>query len=124
MPSLWRYMLTEMKKLTTRLIPSFGLAIAMALAIFTTIGCNQDDGEEVTFADVESVYNKECQSCHLNGDNYAPVMSGYEALKDAAMNKSLIDRIQGSGNVMPPSGKMSDERIQTFVDWVNGGYLE
>lgn len=116
-------MFEEMKKLTIRLIPSFGLAIAMALAIFT-IGCNQDDSEEVTFADVESVYNKECQSYHLNGDNYAPVMSGYEGLKDAAMNKSLIDRIQGTGNVMPPSGKMSDERIQTFVDWVNGGYLE
>lgn len=114
----------KMKRISSSLIPSFAWVIGVALITFATVGCGQDDSEEVTYSDVESVYNKECKSCHLNGDNYAPKMSGYEALKDAAMNKSLLDRIQASSNQMPPSGKMSDERIQTFVDWVDGGYLE
>jgi len=108
-----------------RVVSATFLCTITLIAVFTT-GCSSDDEEnDVTFGDdVESIFNSNCKGCHETGNNYAPIIFGYEEVKDAAMNKSLLDRIQAETNPMPPGGNMSSEDIQVFLDWADGGYLE
>ena len=101
------------------------MACSALLLVFAISSCGKTEDENLTFtADILPVYNTYCKSCHETGQNYAPVILGYASVKDAAMNKGLLDRIQSETNPMPVGGKMPAEEIQKFIDWAADGYLE
>lgn len=113
-----------MKLPTKRNFIRTAFAMSILSVSFAVASCGDDTSEDVTFSDVESVFKSNCIGCHETGENYAPVFSGYDGVKDKAMNGALLDRIQSDTAPMPPAGKMAAEDIQVFIDWADGGYLE
>jgi hypothetical protein len=53
------------------------------------------------------------------------VDTNYTEVKDAIENGSVLCKIQNNcGDVMPPSGKMSQGLIDMIISWKNQGYVE
>ncbi len=87
-------------------------------------------------ADVMSIFQSKCASCHgnlggWNASSYKAVMeSGTHApvvVPGDAANSLLAHKILGTqkeGMIMPPSEKLSDAEIQTIIDWINAGAPE
>lgn len=104
-----------------------GLFVSIIFQASFISSCSTDDPEEtnITYSEnIESIFSTNCASCHESGNNYAPIFSGYADVKDKTENGALLDRIQSDTNPMPPTGKMSAENIQAFIDWAEAGYLE
>lgn len=81
--------------------------------------------------DVMPIFRASCTACHgmmggWDATTYSGVMtSGVNApsvIPGDAAASPLIQRMQGSsGGLMPPAGKLADERIQLIIDWINAG---
>lgn len=84
-------------------------------------------------ADVYPILQEKCQMCH----NASTTLGGWDASSYEAVttsgdhapvvipgdpvNSLLAQRIQGIGNLMPPSGSLSREEIQAILDWIAAG---
>jgi mono/diheme cytochrome c family protein len=82
---------------------------------------------EVTYtANVKSIIDQNCIGCHASGSGLRPLET-YSQVKDAVLNTNLLDRIQrqnGTPGQMPQAGRMSQDRINTILQWNTDGLLE
>ena len=92
---------------------------------------------DVTFQDdVVPILEVNCTVCHgslggWDGRGYEDVINsgnnGPAVIPGDAVNSLLAQKILGThslGDIMPPSGKMSDAEIQIFLDWISAGALD
>lgn len=102
----------------------------------------ESDGDETQTGDVSfqndvvPILEAKCVVCHgsLGGwdsTGYGGVINsgnnGPAVIPDDAVNSLLAQKILGThslGDIMPPSGKMSDAEIQIFLDWISAGALD
>ena len=83
--------------------------------------------------DVYPILQQKCQACHnastaLGGwdaSSYESVMTsggeGPTVIPGDATNSLLAQRVQGIGQLMPPSGSLPSAEIQAIVDWIAAG---
>ena len=83
--------------------------------------------------DVYPILQEKCQLCHnastkLGGwdaSSYESAMTsgdhGPAVIAGDALNSPLAQRIQGIGNLMPPSGSLPQQEIQAILDWITAG---
>ena len=75
-------------------------------------------------ANVKPIMTNNCVSCHANGNQY-PNLETFAEVKEATKNGNVICRINGNcGDVMPQSGKMSQQTIDLIELWKFQSYLE
>lgn len=75
---------------------------------------------------VKSIIDENCIACHASGGSLIPLET-YADVKDALLNKKLLDRIQlqnGTAGQMPKAGRMSQDKINTILQWNTDGLLE
>jgi hypothetical protein len=73
------------------------------------------DTTNVTFAgSVKPIFNSNCISCHDKFNNYIDIVQD---------STEIINRINGIGDIMPQSGKMSSCNIRQIVIWIRNGGL-
>lgn len=112
---------------------SRNLLVAAALVSLTFVACQTEEDDDaaqqsastVTFADVSSIFETNCQSCH-NSSIMAGnlLLTNYAEIKEATQSGNVLSRINSSDNPMPVSGLMSQENRDLIQDWADGGYLE
>ena len=64
-----------------------------------------------------------CKSCHsYGGEGQILHLTNYDDVVNAIEDNDLLDRIQANdGNMMPPTGKMSQEDIERIIKWSDSG---
>jgi hypothetical protein len=84
-------------------------------------------------ADIQPIFEQSCMICHgnlggwnstsyesvMNTGNHAPVI-----IPGDPTNSLLYQMLIGTdkeGKLMPPTGKLSENRIQLIYDWIMGG---
>ena len=91
------------------------------------------DGAPSFATDVLPIFQLKCTVCHgtmggWTASSYTSVMTtGAHTpvlIPGDAINSLLVQKLQGTQSLMPPSGKLSDVEIQTIIDWINAGALE
>lgn len=106
--------------------------IALASCESVTYDEIQDDtlfqGDVTYNANVKTIINANCVSCHSAGGtaSFRP-LGTYAEVVDAVQNAGLLDRIQrqnGEDGVMPQSGRMPQNNIDVIVQWNTDGLLE
>ena len=85
-------------------------------------------GEEiVTYdADIKSIMDTECVSCHSIRGGYRP-LTNYAEVKQAVQVTNLLDRIQrqnGEPGAMPQGGRMSPLKVAMILQWNEDGLHE
>jgi uncharacterized membrane protein len=86
--------------------------------------------EIVTFQDVKSIFENNCQQCHSNPpQNGAPMpLVSFENVRDAVLSRGLINRIsrnEGDSGLMPLGGpRLPQSTINLIVSWEEDGLLE
>ena len=108
------------------------LFLTIVIAGYLIISCDSTTIQEIqpvvtnpTYnTDIKPLMTSKCTSCHsANGEN--PALTNYAEVKDAIENGSVLCKIQNNcGDVMPPSGKMSQGLIDMVINWKNQGYVE
>lgn len=89
-----------------------------------------EEPELVTYQDVNPIVSQNCLACHSNPpQNGAPMsLDTYAALKDAVLNRGLLDRItrqEGDSQLMPKGGpRLPQFKIDLFFSWNEDGLLE
>ncbi|SHG72338.1 Cytochrome C oxidase, cbb3-type, subunit III [Flavobacterium fluvii] len=79
---------------------------------------------------IKSIMDSNCISCHgTTPSGGAPMsLTTYQNVKDAVMNRGLIDRIsraQGAAGMMPYNGtRLPQSTINQVIDWKNNGFAE
>ena len=104
----------------------------MVLVGIVIVSCDSNTIQEIqpvvenpTYnANIEPIFSAKCVSCHgINEQN--PPLTNYTQIKDAIENGDVLCRIQNEcGEVMPPSGKMSQTLIDMINNWAAQGYVE
>ena len=83
--------------------------------------------DKVTYtANVKSIIDQNCIGCHASGGSLIPLET-YSDVKEALLNKNLLDRIQrqnGTPGQMPKAGRMAQDKINTILQWNTDGLLE
>ncbi|MBF4518899.1 cytochrome c [Flavobacterium sp. ANB] len=77
-------------------------------------------------ANTKAVFDANCIACHPSGGTLTPLET-YAEVKDAMQNTNLLDRIQrqnGTPGQMPKAGRMSQDKINTILQWNTDGLLE
>lgn len=110
----------------------FALSVLLVLALVSQTACYYDNEEEqygtvvcdttaISFSqDVLPIINSRCISCHApGGQQESSPYTSYEQIKnyDAAM----VERINGIGSIMPPTGAISTCEKLKIAAWVNAG---
>ncbi|MES2543603.1 MAG: cytochrome c [Bacteroidota bacterium] len=112
----------------------------LSISLFT-ISCSNDSEsdladndpitEPITYtADVKSIIDNNCLSCHGNPTSSGAPMSldTYEKVKEAVLNRGLTDRISradGSIGAMPLGGpRLSQNQINKIISWASNGQPE
>jgi hypothetical protein len=74
-------------------------------------------------ANVKSIIDNNCLSCHSSSGGEFPTMQTYLQVKDVAQNGLMICRIddQSCGSVMPQSGRLPQTKINTIKKWLING---
>ena len=84
------------------------------------------DGTYTYTGDIKSIIDQECIACHGATNTAAGYdISTYE--KTVSQITLLLERIDlqtGQAGVMPVAGRMSEEKIQAFKDWMDQGMPE
>lgn len=112
--------------------------VPFACMVFLFLGCTNDSESDLvdntvpsttTYTNsIKSIMDNNCISCHGNTPSGgAPMaLTTYQNVKDAVVNKGLIDRIsraQGASGMMPLGGtRLSQSSIDQIVDWKNNGF--
>jgi mono/diheme cytochrome c family protein len=82
---------------------------------------------KVTYnTNVKAIIDENCIGCHASGGSLIPLET-YDEVKDALLNKKLLDRIQlqnGTAGQMPKAGRMAQDKINTILQWNTDGLLE
>ena len=95
-------------------------------------------GGSVSFSgQITPLFQVKCQVCHNQGTSmggwdstsYETIMNsgnnGPVVIAGDVTNSILAQRVSGTqGGIMPPTGKMSDEEVQTILDWIAAGAPE
>ncbi|SHG87176.1 hypothetical protein [Flavobacterium defluvii] len=77
-------------------------------------------------ANVKSIIDANCAACHNSEAEIIPLET-YAQVKSAVLNTNLLDRIQrqnGTPGQMPKAGRMSQDKINTILQWSTDGLLE
>jgi hypothetical protein len=108
------------------------IIIVSMVACFIGFSCESSTYEEITAevtnpsytANIKSIIDNNCLSCHSVAGAEFPTMETYIQVKEAAENGNMICRIdnQSCGAVMPQSGRMPQPTINTIKKWVANGY--
>lgn len=85
-------------------------------------------GKSTYQANVKSIIDSNCVSCHSVGGtaSFRPLTT-YSEVRNAVLNTNLLDRIQrqnGEPGQMPQTGRMSQDKINTILQWNTDGLLE
>ncbi|MGN7808260.1 c-type cytochrome [Flavobacterium sp. KACC 22758] len=82
---------------------------------------------KVTYnANAKAIIDANCIACHASGGTLKPLET-YAQVRDAMLNTDLLDRIQrqnGTPGQMPRAGRMSQDKINTILQWNADGLLE
>jgi uncharacterized membrane protein len=111
---------------------------------FTTLilitGCTYDSTDDLIVSqsngtitynqNIKSIIDNNCISCHgyvpSNGATFS--LTNYQNVKDAVINKNLIDRIsrsEGASGAMPLGGpRLPNSSINLIIQWKNQGYQQ
>ncbi|WP_129750675.1 cytochrome c [Flavobacterium beibuense] len=77
---------------------------------------------------VKGIVDDKCVFCHApGGDASSRPLQTYDQVKDAVLNHDLLTRIQlqsGEEDLMPKTGRMSQNRINVILQWNEDGLLE
>jgi uncharacterized membrane protein len=108
------------------------IIIVMLIACFVGFSCESSTYEEISgevanptyTAKVKPIIVNNCLSCHSTAGAQFPTMETYPQVREAAENGNMICRIddQSCGAVMPQSGRMPQNRINTIKKWVANGF--
>lgn len=86
------------------------------------------EGDVTYNANVKSIIDANCVSCHSNGNVAAfRLLTNYNEVKNAVENGGLLERIQlqdAEPGVMPQTGRMSQAKIDVILQWNQDGLLE
>lgn len=109
--------------------------LGLTLIILTIIGCTNDsdsdllnatEDETVTYTEVvKLIMEQKCNTCHGATPTFGAPMSlhTYETVKDAVLNRGLIDRItrtEGQSGFMPLGGsRLPQTQIDQIIQWQN-----
>jgi mono/diheme cytochrome c family protein len=113
----------------------FGIVL-LATALYSCDSHTYEEIEEeviiegdVTYdANVKSIIDVNCISCHNDGGvaAYRPLTT-YAEVKEAVEATDLLDRIQlqnSEPGVMPQTGRMPQSKIDVILQWNEDGLLE
>ena len=96
-------------------------------------GGGGDIGDYTWTKDVQPILQASCAACHgSSGGWYAGTYSstinsgdsGPAVVPGNADDSSMIQRLLGNGNLMPPGAPLSEEQIAILIYWVNSGAKE
>lgn len=85
-------------------------------------------GKATYQTNVKSIIDGNCVSCHSIGGtaSFRPLTT-YSEVRNAVLNTDLLDRMQrqnGEPGQMPRTGRMSQDEINTVLQWNTDGLLE
>ena len=105
-----------------------------------TFGCESDSTSDlidntpvdnVTYTEnIRTIINNNCIVCHgtIPANNAPMPLTTYEFVKDAVLNRGLIDRIsraQGTPGMMPNGGtRLPQNQIDLIIQWNEEGLQE
>lgn len=115
--------------------------ITLFMLILLNISCSNHSEDDLIIAhesslittytlNVKSIIDNNCINCHgATLSNGAPMsLTTYEQVKDAVLNRGLLDRISrsnGDSGLMPLGGsRMPQQTIDLVVKWNADGLLE
>lgn len=115
--------------------------LSLSLVTLTISGCTNDSESDLTdttsnpetvhyVSSIKAIIDTNCISCHgaVPSNGASNSLSTYENVKDAVLNKGLIDRISradGSSGAMPLGGpKLPQSTVNLVIKWKNDGLLE
>lgn len=85
--------------------------------------------DEITYnSTIKGIIENKCTNCHGEiPTNSAPMsLTTYEEVKEAAINRNLLDRIsraEGTSGAMPlGSSRLPQSEIDAFSAWINANY--
>lgn len=118
-----------------KVVKKFILIILCFPYLFTQTSCSSDSTsdlidsspvEQVTYSqNIKTIIDSNCLTCHGVTPSFGAPMSltTYENVKDAVLNRGLIDRIsreEGSTGAMPLGGpKLPINSINLIIQWQN-----
>ncbi|WP_396172060.1 hypothetical protein [Flavobacterium sp.] len=115
-----------MKQIKTSVLTLLFLIIAGCTNDSDSDLLNIPDNELVTYTEtIKSIMDQKCNNCHgAAPSNGAPMsLHTYETVKDAVLNRGLIDRIsriEGQSGFMPLGGaKLPQTQINQIIEWQN-----
>lgn len=75
--------------------------------------------------DVKTIVDTNCISCHSStGSASFLLLTTYDQVKTAALNRGMLARLNSSSNPMPPSGKLIQATLDLIDKWKDDGFLE
>lgn len=111
--------------------------ILFAIVCFSfLISCSNDSEDDlidqtpimtVTYTShIKNIVDNNCLNCHSNPtQNGAPMpLTTYNEVRDAVLNRGLINRLNNQVNPMPPTGNLPNATIALFEQWETDGLLE
>lgn len=95
----------------------------------------EEIGEDINFegpvtynGHVKAIIDANCVSCHApDGNASHRPLTNYMEVKDAVQMTNLLERIQmmtGEPEMMPQTGRMPQDKIDTILEWEADGLLE
>lgn len=85
--------------------------------------------KSVPYAEVQAIFNQSCVGCHgasgakagVKLDSYDSVMGSRVVTPGDGENSRIIRNMSGRGRVMPPAGKLPQDKIDTVKNWIAAG---
>ncbi|MCB0524416.1 MAG: hypothetical protein R3A50_14275 [Saprospiraceae bacterium] len=114
----------------------FSAFVILVAISFTQTSCYYDNEQDlygtgncdtslVSYnTDIKPIIDANCISCHAPGgeEENSPLLT-YDDLKKYTGNNDMVDRVNGTSSLMPPSGKMNSCNVSLITAWVNQGAL-
>ncbi len=102
------------------------LIFSMCTTAFIDEGDEPILDEEITYSkDIETIMFNHCVTCHGGSVPAADLnLQTFTNVKTAALNGTLLSRVEDSTNPMPPSGLLSAEDRAKISKWAEDGYKE
>lgn len=120
-------------RITFTSLNTFGLGL-LFLSSTTACGVTKLDGDaggtEALPPEVQAVFDDSCALSGCHADVVQPILSAPASLNiidgrlivaGDASSSVVVQRMQGMGSIMPPSGALPDADVAIIVDWVNDG---
>lgn len=108
------------------------------LVLFLFASCTNDSESDllepttpesvVKYAQVKIIIDNNCVSCHgINNPNAGLSLTNFTQTRNAIQNNGLIDRItrlEGDPLLMPTTGRLNQNSINTIINWSDNGFQE